>query len=98
VTQAIYQRIVAYMEAHDGVSPTRHEIASGLGLGEGGHLHFHLRKLEAAGLIVLVPGRRFPGRNIRLPEREAPAPAQPVTPAAEQSPLEYWLERWGASA
>jgi SOS-response transcriptional repressor LexA len=86
VTQAIYRKIVSYMAANDGVAPTRHEIASSLGIAEGGYIRYHLLKLEENGLIVLVPRAR---RGIVLPEK--------AVSAAEPNVYEYFISQWGGA-
>jgi repressor LexA len=93
VTQAVYRFIVAYIDTYEGVAPTRHEIASSLGIAEGGYIRFHLLKLEKAGLIVLVPGTR---RGIRLPQAEPVAPTAAPTP--EVNAYDYFVSQWGAQA
>jgi SOS-response transcriptional repressor LexA len=83
VQQAIYRKVVSYLDAHDGAAPTRREIASSLGIAEGGYIRHHLLKLQEAGLIVLVPGAR---RGIRLPDAVAPAP--------ETNAYDYFISHW----
>lgn len=84
--KAIYREIVSYIASHGGLAPTQHEIASSIRIGEGGHIRWHLQKLEKAGLIVLLPRAR---RGIRLPE-ETPA-------APEANAYEHFISQWGGA-
>jgi SOS-response transcriptional repressor LexA len=88
--RAIYRKIVSFMRAHDGLAPTRHEIASGLGIAEGAYIRYHLLRIEAAGLIVLEPRVR---RGIRLAE----PPAGPSAPAAPESSYDWFISQWGGA-
>jgi SOS-response transcriptional repressor LexA len=89
-TQAVFRKIVAYMDAHEGVAPTRREIASGVGIAEGGHVAWHLNQLAKHGLIVLLPGVR---RGIQLPGQGAQS--EPQAPQiASQDIYEAFVSQW----
>lgn len=48
---SVYQAIIAYKVANDGASPTVRELARLTGAANQSSVVYHLRRLEAAGLI-----------------------------------------------
>lgn len=65
----VFRYITRYMASHDGLAPHQSEIASGVGIAEGGHVAWHLNQLSKRGLIVLLPHVK---RGIRLPGQMPP--------------------------
>jgi DNA-binding MarR family transcriptional regulator len=62
-TERVYEFILSYMEAHNGLAPSQREIAEACFLVRSAVLR-HLDRLEAWGRIIREPGK---ARSIRLP-------------------------------
>jgi len=74
--QLIYDYICSFTDEH-GYPPSVREIGEAVDLKSPSTVHFHLKGLEEAGMIVKSAGKT---RAISLPNREAPEPV-----AAEQN-------------
>ena len=67
--EAVYRYIIRYKRQHAGESPTRREIAAGVGIAPTSIVHHHLVVLERAGWVrVARPGGR--ARMIAIPGAE----------------------------
>lgn len=80
--QQIYDYILAFTSEH-GYPPSVREIGAAVGLKSPSTVHFHLKGLEEAGVIVKAEGKT---RAISLP-RTAHAVAEETDPHANQVPV-----------
>lgn len=64
--EAIYDFIVQFKAAHDGISPTIREIMAACDITSTSVTSHHLMMLERAGRIVRYKGDRGATRNIML--------------------------------
>ena len=82
--QQIYDYILAFTADH-GYPPSVREIGAAVGLKSPSTVHFHMKGLEEAGVIVKAEGKT---RAISLPGAPFPAPvAEEEDPHANQVPI-----------
>ena len=74
--QQIYDYIVSFSAQH-GYPPSVREIGAHVGLKSPSTVHFHLKGLEAAGLITKEEGKT---RSINVAQQEPPAPPEDKVP------------------
>ena len=72
--QQIYDYILQFTNQH-GYPPSVREIGAAVGLKSPSTVHFHMKGLEEAGVIVKAEGKT---RAISLPGISAPAPEPPM--------------------
>ena len=75
--QQIYDYILAFLSQH-GYPPSVREIGAAVGLKSPSTVHFHLKGLEEAGVIVKAEGKT---RAITLTHPAAPSVPEPEEPA-----------------
>ena len=81
--QQIYDYILAFTNDH-GYPPSVREIGAAIGLKSPSTVHFHMKGLEEAGMIVKAEGKT---RAISLPGAARPAVAEEADPHANQVPI-----------
>ena len=81
--QQIYDYIVAFTADH-GYPPSVREIGAAVGLKSPSTVHFHMKGLEEAGVIVKAEGKT---RAISLPGAPLGAVAEEEDPHANQVPI-----------
>ena len=96
--ERMYRFIIRYKRVNAGDSPTRREIAAGVGLPSVSMVQHHLEALEAAGRITRA--RRGKARMIAIPgaswqfdEVAAAGQNKCVLPAGEEGEEEHGEER-----
>ena len=87
--QKIYDYIANAVRTQ-GYPPSVREIGEAVGLKSPSTVHFHLKRLEEAGVIEKGAGK---GRAIRLKGEAQTAPAVPVAPAAPSNAVDFMEER-----
>ena len=87
--QKIYEYIAACIR-EQGYPPSVREIGEAVGLKSPSTVHFHLKRLEEAGVIEKGAGK---GRAIRLKGEAQTAPAVPAAPAAPSNAVDFMEER-----
>lgn len=81
--QQIYDYILAFTSQH-GYPPSVREIGAAVGLKSPSTVHFHMKGLEAAGVIVKAEGKT---RAISLPGAPVGGVAEEAEPHANQVPI-----------
>ncbi len=81
--QEIYDYILSFTNEH-GYPPSVREIGAGVGLKSPSTVHFHMKGLEEAGVIVKAEGKT---RAISLPGVPFRPVAEEVDPHADQVPI-----------
>ena len=87
--QKIYEYIAACIR-EQGYPPSVREIGEAVGLKSPSTVHFHLKRLEEAGVIEKGAGK---GRAIRLKGEAQAVPAVPAAPAAPSNAVDFMEER-----
>lgn len=81
--QEVYDYILSFTNEH-GYPPSVREIGAAVGLKSPSTVHFHMKKLEEAGMIVKAEGKT---RAISLPGASLGPAAEETDPRADQVPI-----------
>lgn len=81
--QQIYDYILAFTSQH-GYPPSVREIGAAVGLKSPSTVHFHMKGLEQAGVIIKAEGKT---RAISLPGASLSGVAEETDPHADQVPI-----------